>query len=122
MLENVDKSQNVSEFLKYCDNFAEFWQNFDGILMFKDSNDTVAREPNLSSTLAKVRQSAAIRKSKIDVCICHCRQQGWKIRFPSDRIIRIFEHQNSMKILSESSKIITIFQKFSQILGLLNIF
>mgnify|MGYP007016719527 CR=1 FL=1 len=43
------------------------------------------------------------------------RSQGWKIRFPSDRIIRIFAHQNSIKILSEFSKIITIFQKFWQI-------
>ena len=48
--------------------------------------------------------------------------QGWKIRFPSDRIIRIFEHQNSVEILSEFSKIIMIFQKFWQVLGLLDIF
>ena len=29
------------------------------------------------------------------------RLQGWKIRLSSDRIIRIFAHQNSLKILSE---------------------
>ena len=44
------------------------------------------------------------------------RSQGWKIRFPSDRIIRIFEHQNSIKILAEFSKIITMFDYFSEIL------
>ena len=49
-----------SEFLKNCDNFAEFWQNFNGILMCKDSNDTVAREPYLS-TLAWRRTSPAAR-------------------------------------------------------------
>ena len=36
----------------------------------------------------------------------------WVERFASDRIIRIFAHQNSIKILPEFSKIITIFQKF----------
>ena len=48
--------------------------------------------------------------------------QGWKIRFPSDRIIQMFAHQNSIEILSEFSKIITIFQEFWQILELLKIF
>ena len=33
-----------SEFLKNCENFPEFWQNFERILMCKDSNDSVARQ------------------------------------------------------------------------------
>ena len=45
------RSPKNSEFLKTCDNFAEFWQNFNGILMCKDSNDTVAQEPYLSTLL-----------------------------------------------------------------------
>ena len=96
-----------------------FWQNFYGILMCKDSNDTVAREPYLSTLLPAPAALSAAHSLEI------ARAQGWKIRFPSDRIIRIFEHQNSIKILSEFSKIITIFRNSVQILkilGLLNIF
>ena len=50
--------------------------------------------------------------------------QGWKIRLLSDRIIRIFAHRNSVKILSEEEE---IFKKLNlseilEILRLLNIF
>ena len=77
-------------------NFLEFWQNFDRILMSKDSNDSVARQPNLSTLVRAHWESIdPVRMASQDV------PQSSGRRLPNPRRVVVANGQHKSAIRAD---------------------
>ena len=94
--------------------FPEFWQNFERILMCKDSNDSVALCSRISQPCFRhpVDASARLgRRPEVRLRDVVARVPGLKGSIGDRSNHSNFSHQNSVKILSEFRK---IHQQFSE--------
>ena len=69
LCQNSAKLSPIFRISENCDSFAEFRHNSNGILMCKDSNDTVARQPHLSTLRRAGAHQLAAERSQLDVAI-----------------------------------------------------
>ena len=108
VVENVEKSQNFQNFWRGVRIFPELWQNFDGVLMCKDSIDSVARhsahrtQPSQAASLA-VASRAPRRRRAAQMLM----SRGTEMRLRM--YLTQWGGQNFIKMLSNFSKIFTNF-------------